>query len=282
MEYLGCQKSPWDDKRVLYAVRSATAEDVRDIPDEWDGLAEEIPCLGSQGNIGSCCGWAGKALMQTIISLNDGVDQEVSAGSIYAHSRDYLLIKPDEGSTPLAVMKTLQKDGACTEECSPTDTVAPFELADCPDWKNIARWYRIGTYRQVPLDVDSMKAAIWGVTYPQPYGGQCPLYVAIPVYTSFSYNNNGVVPMPRDGETMRGGHAVVIRGWKRIGIRDYWIFVNSWGTAWGDNGIGYLPFDYPIWEAWMITDDEPIKPEPQPEPEPAPEPKGCNPFTRFL
>jgi len=283
MEYLGCQKSPYDPRTILFAVRSATAKDVKDIPDEYD---MGIKCPGNQGNIGSCCGWAAKSLMEWTVLKNDELLMGLSAGSIYAHSWDHMIIPPSEGSTPIAIMKTLQKDGACTELCSPTDTVAPFELDDCSNWKEIASNYKIGTYRQVPLDVDSMKAAMWGTTQPQPYGEPCPLYIAIPVYTSFSEGGStGIVPMPKDGDTLRGGHAVIISGWKRFGDSYFWTVVNSWGKSWGDNGICYLPFDYPIWEAWMITDDDPIKPDPEPAPdppEPEPEPQGCNPFTRLF
>lgn len=277
---LGLFPSPWDSKRVLYAVRSATAEDMVGIPDEWDGLASIMPCLGDQGNIGSCGGWAGASLMHALIKLNDGREILPSAGSIYWHSRDYITPPPSgDGTSCLAIMKTLTKDGAAPESCSPTDTQYPFEIADCDDWRALASQYKIKIYRQVPNNPDSFKAAMWGVTWPQPYTmpdgspGKCPLFIGVPVYTSFNSGQNGVIPLPQDGETLRGGHALAIRGWKKIGNEYYWIVVNSWGDRSGDDGIYYLPFGYPIWEGWLPTDDEPlpqpVPPEPTP-PEPTP------------
>jgi C1A family cysteine protease len=41
-------------------------------------------------------------------------------------------------------------------------------------------------------------------------------------------------------------HAMVIIGWKTIDDKEYWIVQNSWGKHWGDSGICYVPFDYPL------------------------------------
>lgn len=45
-------------------------------------------------------------------------------------------------------------------------------------------------------------------------------------------------------------HAMTIIGWTET----HWIVLNSWGKQWGKNGICYLPFDYPIEEAWGVVD----------------------------
>ena len=42
-------------------------------------------------------------------------------------------------------------------------------------------------------------------------------------------------------DTVRGGHAICIVGYRADGR---FIVRNSWGTAWGDNGFGYLHPDY--------------------------------------
>jgi hypothetical protein len=273
---LGCVPSPWDTKRLLYMVRSPSYQEAVQLPAEYDGLADYVYCLGDQGDVGSCTGWAGAGLMHAIVNLNDDRLIRFSAGSIYAHARSYCnppLPDDVQGAHPLSVMKTLAKDGATTEECAPTDTSYPFKLIECGSWREIAAEYKIGTYRQVPTDPESLKAAIYGVTYVQPYRmpdgapGKCPLFIAIPVYQSFDRadDNGGIAPMPVENEPLRGGHAVLIRGWKLIAGKPHWVMVNSWGTSKGDRGIYYLPFGYPIWEAWMITDDAPLPP-PGPEP----------------
>lgn len=260
---LGARKSPWDNKRLTYAVRPPTYAEAESIPLEWDGLKYYCYVRGTQGGVPSCIGWSAKGLTETLLELNDGIQEKISAGSLYFHSRELTDLKEDEGgSYPIAVMKVLQNIGASTEECSPTPLHMPFNLVECSDWKEIASMYKISSYHYVETNEASMKAAIYGITYKQPYkmpdgtDGKCPLYIAIPVYTSFYHSyHDGIVPMPLEGESLEGGHAILVRGWKKIKDKYYWIMVNSWGTDIGDDGIFYLPFEYPIWEAWMVSDD---------------------------
>ena len=50
--------------------------------------------------------------------------------------------------------------------------------------------------------------------------------------------------MPGQGDTIIGGHAVVIVGYKLINNITYVTFQNSWGSGWGDNGYGYFPIQF--------------------------------------
>lgn len=232
----------------------------------------------------NCGGWAGAGVTKALIKLNDRRNILPSAGGIYVHSRELSdpPITEGEGTTALGVMKCLANVGAVTEDCAPTDKTSPFELIECAEWRDVANNYRVDNYRTVPLDPASLKAAIYGITYPQPYvmpdssPGKCPLFLVIPLYYSIGQAevNGGIVAMPSPGEGFYGYHAVIMRGWKKITGLDYWIIVNSWGNT-GDKGIYYFPVGYPIEEAWMVTDDAPLPeppPEPSPEPEPTPEP----------
>ena len=45
-------------------------------------------------------------------------------------------------------------------------------------------------------------------------------------------------------------HTVVISGWKY----KYWKAHNTWGEKFGNNGVTYLSFDYPIIEGWVCVD----------------------------
>ncbi len=62
----------------------------------------------------------------------------------------------------------------------------------------------------------------------------------------------GRVNLPKIGEAEIAGHSVAMSGW------DYSdesiLFINSWGTKWGDNGYGSMPpeyFDDYLIDAWL-------------------------------
>ncbi|TQV81020.1 C1 family peptidase [Exilibacterium tricleocarpae] len=68
----------------------------------------------------------------------------------------------------------------------------------------------------------------------------------------------GVIHLPDDSTAISGGHAVLAVGYddakKAIKIR------NSWGTSWGDNGYGWLSYDYVLegmaFDFWTIFSQE--------------------------
>ena len=72
-----------------------------------------------------------------------------------------------------------------------------------------------------------------------------PVQTAISVYKSLM-NPNGVggpsaVYRSGKGESIVGGHAVVIVGWGQQNGNRYWIIKNSWGATW--NGDGHVKID---------------------------------------
>jgi C1A family cysteine protease len=64
------------------------------------------------------------------------------------------------------------------------------------------------------------------------------------VYESFesaAVARTGKVPLPKRGERVLGGHAVLVVEYKQIGRSLYAIVRNSWGTDWGEKGYFYMP-----------------------------------------
>jgi C1A family cysteine protease len=75
------------------------------------------------------------------------------------------------------------------------------------------------------------------------------------VYSSISQaDSNGEIPFPNAGEKVVGGHAVDAVGYDDGKVITHGLsgakttgalFIrNSWGTGWGDDGYGWLPYDY--------------------------------------
>lgn len=274
---LGARPSPWDQKRLKYALRLPTYEELQTIPtDDWDGLAT-YDKISDQGDIGSCTGFGAKGVKHVVEYLQNNRDVDISAAFLYRRGQEDAGIPIwEEGGYPLNVLKVMQKLGAATEACVPTDTKSPFDYEECGNSLEIAANYKIDTYHAVPVDPGAMMAAIYGITYEQPYkmpdgsSGKAPLYIAIPVYDSFmDTGSDGIISVPLPGESLLGGHAVRICGWRTIEGKKYWRMPNSWGVEWGKGGVGYLPFEHPIYEAWLITEGG-LSPGPDPEPIPAP------------
>ncbi|MGF7229249.1 MAG: C1 family peptidase [Candidatus Saccharibacteria bacterium] len=72
-----------------------------------------------------------------------------------------------------------------------------------------------------------------------------PFVSGISVYQSFespTTNKTGIIPMPGKGETLLGGHAILVIGYDST--KQWFVCRNSWGTVWGDKGYFYLPFAY--------------------------------------
>lgn len=57
---------------------------------------------------------------------------------------------------------------------------------------------------------------------------------------------------PETSKYNYGFHQMTIIGWTE---NHEWIVVNSWGKGYGKNGLIYIPFDYPINEAWAVVDE---------------------------
>ena len=53
---------------------------------------------------------------------------------------------------------------------------------------------------------------------------------------------SGYVPLPQPDDSLLGGHAVVCVGYDDS--NQQFTFRNSWGSGWGDDGYGFLPYAY--------------------------------------
>lgn len=282
---LGAIPSPWDYRH--YRVRMATPLQVAELPEEYDELLDYafLDPWPDQGDIGSCVGWDGSIVMEITNHLLDLQPDDISAGWLYHWSRKYAKIPEwQEGSTNLGLMKALNKLGATTEACCPTDTKAPWDgINPCegvndPDSPVHPSKFAIDQYWMVNPNPNDIKAAIYGLTHKFPYKmpdgspGKGPLVSAYPVYESFKEAyDNGIVPMPKKGEKFLGGHSSAIIGWKKIDGETYFINLNSWGDEVGDGGLFYLPENYPFYphDFWLIHNGPPTE-------SPFPSPSTCN------
>jgi C1A family cysteine protease len=226
-----------------------------DLPNyiDWSGKMSPVK---NQGGLGSCVGFATAAMKEFQEQMEH--EKEVAEGKAYTREQDsydlseawiYWNCKkidswPDsEGTSIRVAMKVLQKIGVPCEKAYPYSDIykgSPETWA-----KMIAKWGLIDSYYRCN-NLQELKAGL--VNGPVVLGIGCFREI-------FSVGTNGVVPYPANPNEMLGGHAICAVGFNDD--RQLVKFKNSWGTTWGKDGYGYLPYRYIddfMWDAWIAKD----------------------------
>lgn len=110
----------------------------------------------------------------------------------------------------------------------PPDATWPFDVPAALDAK--AKPYRVAAYQRVRT-VDECAFAVTKLN---------PVVVAVRATNRWFDAPDGVIPMRSKADRDVGAHAVLVVGYSN----EQFIFANSWGTDWGAQGFGRMPFDY--------------------------------------
>ena len=205
------------------------------IPVSFDARKQFGKCIHpvrDQGNCGSC--WA----HATSESISDRFCISTNGHANFILSPQYLVScdtyddKCSGGFAPSS-FRFMTETGTVLEECSPYQGVNGTCNATC-DVPNIP--YKLfkcqaGTAGYVN-DTESIKIEL------MTYG---PMYSRFEVYDDFMEYKNGIYY--QTSKTLLGGHAVKLIGWGLENGIDYWLFQNSWGTDWGENGYFRIKFN---------------------------------------
>jgi len=220
-------------------------------------LRSGMPPIYDQGQLGSCTANAIGAAVEYLYMKQPSVppftpsrlflyyNERVEEGTIWI----------DSGATLRTGLKVLNKLGICPE-AEPnkssqsywwpySDNQLKFRMKPKRACYKNALTHQSINYRAVPLDALTIKQIL---------ASNIPIIFGIAVYESMEtaeVSRTGVIPMPNKKEKMLGGHALLMVGYtKKLpgmaveGDKDYVIFRNSWSTAWGDKGYGYIPMEY--------------------------------------
>jgi C1A family cysteine protease len=148
-------------------------------------------------------------------------------------------VNEDSGAYIRDGLKVLQQIGCAPEADWPYDIT---KFAQTPPTQSTADAspFKIAGYHRV-TDLTTLKTAL---------AEGYPVVLGINVYESFESNQvarTGIIPLPKVGEKLLGGHAVLGVGYKDDVMykgRGVVICRNSWGESWGDKGYFYLPYSY--------------------------------------
>lgn len=250
-------------------------------------ISKRMPAVGNQGKLGSCVSWAvGYAARSYYSKLQRGgrLTRASIPSPYYMHG---ILRIPDPdgdwvcdgGAYIRDAIRLLSGEGAASlSEVPYTDRSCESPSVSLREAIKAERRFSVEPGKTIvvrePSDLDKIKTELAN---------------GHPVITSISTDKafdrlRGRQIWSATGQP-RSGHAITLVGYKESG--QYFKFINSWGTNWGDRGYGRLSYDALLrgkrWsnESGMHRVDTvaytlrvpgvtPPRPEPWPEPEPDP------------
>lgn len=234
----GALLSPYDIRDHILSTSTTQT-----LPDEF--CLKFLPKVKDQGSVNSCVAHVAAEIEEYFEFAQCDDEYMLSPGFIYGTRYEYT----GPGMYCRDALKTLKDKGVCKQskfiynrevpEIIEKLNTAGITLKDTEHCR-ISSYYRCKT-------AENIKTAIYN------YG---PVLAAVDWYDDNSLDSDYVV---KQGTTGGGGHAILLYGWDEKGF----LFQNSWGIRWGNEGRAILPYSYYIYEAWGIIDNN----HPQPKPD---------------
>lgn len=260
---LGWKRDLKDHRDLIFRPKAVKVPAFMDLTQTYS-----VPVV-QQGALGACTG-NGIAGALAYLQVKEG-DPLLYPSRLFIYYNERVIegtVNEDAGAGIRDGIKSVTDIGFCPETDWPYDiskfTYKPSDTAYADASKDLVK-----SYQSVPVSSQSIMEAI-ALGYPVIFG--------ITVYDSFMQSQTGDIPMPASYESVQGGHCMIAVGYDQATMR--FKFQNSWGTSWGNQGFGTIPFDYLGSQTyggdyWIVTADSIGPPGPNPIPVPDPTNKGC-------
>lgn len=201
------------------------------LPTVVDHRDHDTP-IYNQGDLGSCTANAIGALYD-FVTIKQG-ESLVTPSRLFIYYLEREIegtVDYDNGAMIRTGMKVISKFGAAPELYWPYD-ISKFRERPSPRAFTKALRHQALVYERVPRDLNLMRRLL---------ANGLPFVFGFIVYDSFyQADPGGVVPIPKQGDRMVGGHAVMAVGYDDN--NQHFIVRNSWGADWGVGGYFYLPY----------------------------------------
>lgn len=207
-----------------------------------------------QGSLGSCTAHAGAGIIEYYERKSFGRHIDASRLFLYKVTRNLMRMKGDTGAFLRTTMGAMVLFGVPPEEYWPyTEDEKGFDREPPAFCYAFAQNYQTVKYFRhdppgTPGDVVLNKVKMYlSAGHPSMFG--------FTVYNSIEQaEDTGKIPFPSPKEKREGGHAVLAIGYDdKMKIKNRYgkvettgalLIRNSWGKAWGENGYGWLPYEY--------------------------------------
>jgi C1A family cysteine protease len=208
--------------------------------------------IEDQGQIGSCTAHASIGLYEYFERRAFGKHIDGSRLFQYKATRNLLQQTGDDGAYLRTAMASLALFGVVPEKYWPYDESKVNEEPTAFLYSYAQNFQAISYYRLDAVGVsrphllDAIKDHLHK-GLPSIFGFTC--------YTSLDHAEDGKIPFPDKKEDYTGGHAIMAVGYddtmkisnplnRDLVTTGAFLIRNSWGTGWGEDGYGWLPYEY--------------------------------------
>lgn len=223
----------------------------------------------NQDQLNSCTANAATGLIEYFEKKAFGSFINSSRLFLYKTTRNLLQKKGDYGAYIRTTMMAMVLFGIVPEKYWKYD-IEKFDEEPDPFCYSYAQNYQTAQYFR--FDPSGIKKEELLKQIKINLAAAVPSMFGFTVYSSIidADKNSGKIPFPSEGDKVEGGHAVVAVGYDdeisiintadNMETKGAVLIRNSWSADWGDNGYGWLPYEYVLnglavdW--WTILENE--------------------------
>ena len=245
---------------------------MNNLPESMD-LREWCSPVEHQDTLGSCAAHAAVALVEFFQRKTFGTHLDASRLFLYKVTRNLAGTQGDCGASLRDTMKALVLFGVPPEEhwdYAPDD----FDLEPEAFQYALAQNYQAEVYYRLDASGTPLQELLHCVKVH--LAREIPVMFGLSSYPSTDdVGQDGLVPRPLPTEPPAGGHAIVAVGYderreiphpgNETTTTGALLIRNSWGTDWGMEGYGWLPYDYVLWNLtsdwWALLKSEWVNPD---------------------
>lgn len=257
-----------EHEKVIKTLKGIGVLEYSDGISEHVSLKDNFSPIEDQEELGSCTAHAGVGLIEYFQRKTKDKHIDASRLFLYKVTRNLLQVTGDTGAYLRTTMAAMVLFGVPPEKYWPY-IIAEFDVEPSAFCYSFGKEYQSLKYLRLDTPLIGREALLNKIKKYIAFG--IPVMFGFTVYNSYRQaQKSGKIPFPSKGERVIGGHAVVAMGYDdSMVIKNKYNgksttgalqIRNSYGTGWGEEGYGWLPYEYVLkgmaidW--WTLMDHE--------------------------